>query len=92
MYIVFWLLLVDIMYTDHLTVQLLILTCNCSLLNKTDWFTQGKAASSLTAVLEARPDKESFSVGDSSSNGLAAGGDVDHAMKTFIDWLCSQLR
>ena len=68
------------------------LICCCSLLNKTDWFTQAKAASSLTAILEARPDKEPFSETDGATNGLAAAGDVDHAMKTFIEWLCSQLR
>lgn len=62
------------------------------LLNKTDWFTQGKAAKTLTAILEARPDKEPFTMEDGAANGSAVPEGVDHAMKTFIEWLCSQLR
>lgn len=62
------------------------------LLNKTDWFTQAKAAKTVTAILEARPDKEPFTTEDGAANGSAAPEGVDHAMKTFIEWLCSQLR
>ncbi len=61
------------------------------MLNKTDWFTQAKAAKTLTAILEARPDKEPFTE-DGAANGSAVPEGVDHAMKTFIEWLCSQLR
>ena len=64
----------------------------CRLLNKTDWFTQGKAAKTLTAILEARPDKEPFVLENGASNGPVVPQGVDHAMKTFIEWLCSQLR
>ena len=64
----------------------------CRLLNKTDWFTQAKAAKTLTAILEARPDKEPFTTEEGASNGSAAPEGMDHAMKTFIEWLCSQLR
>ncbi|KAL3157490.1 hypothetical protein ABBQ32_011954 [Trebouxia sp. C0010 RCD-2024] len=62
------------------------------LLNKTDWFTQAKAAKALTAILEARPDKEPFVLADGAPNEALVSQGVDHAMKTFIEWLCSQLR
>ena len=64
----------------------------CRLLNKTDWFTQAKAAKALTAILEARPDKEPFVLADGAPNEALVSQGVDHAMKTFIEWLCSQLR
>lgn len=64
----------------------------CRLLNKTDWFTQGKAAKTLTAILEARPDKEPFVLENGAPNEAVASQGVDHAIKTFLEWLCSQLR
>lgn len=64
----------------------------CRLLNKTDWFTQGKAAKTLTAILEARPDKEPFVLENGTPNEAVASQGVDHAIKTFLEWLCSQLR
>lgn len=65
------------------------------LLQRTDWFTQEKACTLLTILLDCRPSKEasagSAQAGPSSSSGVSAEG-VEHTLVSFVDWLCSQLR
>ncbi|CAL5229877.1 g13289 [Coccomyxa viridis] len=78
------------------------------LLQRTDWFTQEKAACLLTAVLISRPDKGTAEVpqqplmmnGSSSSHHApppastptAESEKVQSTLVTFVDWLTSQLR
>jgi V-type H+-transporting ATPase subunit H len=61
------------------------------LLQRTDWFTQEKAALALTAILEARPNKDQLEASDGSIASASASG-VEHTLATFTEWLCSQLR
>lgn len=80
----------------------------CRLLQRTDWFTQEKAACLLTAVLISRPDKgtaetpqQPLMMNGSSSNHhapppvptpTAESEKVQSTLVTFVDWLTSQLR
>eukprot|EP00884_Botryococcus_braunii_P018942 jgi/Botrbrau1/5731/Bobra.0134s0007.1 len=71
------------------------------LLQRTDWFTQEKAAHLLTLALEARPRGGSCGPpppllnGAASTSAVPAGPPPDPVtavLSAFIDWLCSQLR
>ena len=75
--------------------------CCCRLLQKTDWFTQEKAARLLTAVLETRPNKSIVANGHAPSTSTASADPIDDQaadqavqpiMAGFIEWLCTQLR
>ncbi|KAK9811416.1 hypothetical protein WJX72_003647 [[Myrmecia] bisecta] len=70
------------------------------LLQRTDWYTQETACRLLTAIIDARPDKEQIIMnggapGASTSAApilVAASEGVEQTVVTFVDWLCSQLR
>ncbi|GAB4821778.1 hypothetical protein N2152v2_008824 [Parachlorella kessleri] len=77
------------------------------LLQRNDWYTQEKACQILTAIFQARPEKEQLKTpaaaagggspvdGGASTSAAAGASAVDpvtQAMTTFVDWLCSQLR
>ena len=74
----------------------------CRLLQKTDWFTQEKAARLLTAVLETRPNKGLTAPNGRAPSTSSAGTDLaedqagDQAVQPilsgFVEWLVGQLR
>ncbi|EIE21667.1 vacuolar ATP synthase subunit H [Coccomyxa subellipsoidea C-169] len=57
------------------------------MLQRTDWFTQEKAATMLTAILAARPNR-----GTAETPLPPLSEAVQNILVTFVDWLTSQLR